>query len=221
MNWPGCSLHHVYNTNLLSLLIFTVFLWNPSSVYGDEWTKFIHSIGLWNEACGTLLLRCWLIWIPSHQWSWEAKNTRCWEIKTNGRNAGLWYWKKNIGFFNVHTEQKFLNLIQKFPPRNKEPRSQFTLEECRTESILLGLEHVVRGILGISGLSLGPHTWLGGKEKKKLIKKGPYLAELWIWTPCLQLTPCTHVCTNQRAELDAVTLANLRSPERSCGNECI
>lgn len=44
-------------------------------------------------------------------------------------------------------------------------RSQFTLEGWRTESTLLGLEHVVRGILGISGLILRPPRWPGGKEK--------------------------------------------------------
>lgn len=35
------------------------------------------------------------------------------------------------------------------------------------KSILLGFEHVVRGILGILGLILGPPRWLGGKLKKK------------------------------------------------------
>jgi len=50
-------------------------------------------------------------------------------------------------------------------------RSQFTLEGWRTESTLLGLEHVVRGILGISGLILGPPRWLGGKEEKIIITK--------------------------------------------------
>lgn len=50
-------------------------------------------------------------------------------------------------------------------------RSQFTLEGWRTESTLLGLEHVVRGILGISGLILRPPRWLGGKEKIIIIIK--------------------------------------------------
>lgn len=62
----------------------------------------------------------------------------------------------------------------------------------------------------------------GGKGQKIiLIKKGPYLTELWIWIPSLQLTPGTHICTNQRAELAAVTLANLRSAECSCGHTCL
>lgn len=97
--------------------------------------------------------------------------------------------------FNVHTEQKFSNLIQKFPPRSKEQGSQFTLDGLRTESILLGLEHVVRGILGILGLILGPPRWLGGKLKKKYQwEKDPILAELWIWIPlCAADTMQTHL----------------------------
>lgn len=163
------------------------------------------------------LFRCWLIWIPSYQWPWGANYTGCWEIKTNGRNAGVWYWKKN-----VHTERKFSNLIQKFSPRSKEQGSQFTLDGWRTESILLGLEHVVQGILRILGLILGPPRWLGGKFKKKIAKrKEPYLAELWIWIPCMQLTPCRHICTNQRAELGAVPLANLRHAHHSQGSACV
>lgn len=90
------------------------------------------------------------------------------------------------------------------------------------KSILLGFEHVVRGILGILGLILGPPRWLGGKVKKKiLMKKGPCLAELWIWIPCVQLTPCRHICTKQRAELGAVTLANLSSAHHSRGSACV
>lgn len=87
--------------------------------------------------------------------------------------------------FNVHTERKFSNLIQKFPPRSKEQGSQFTLDGWRTESILLGLQHVVRGILGILGLILGPPRWQGRKLKKKKHQweEDPILAELWIWIP--------------------------------------
>lgn len=159
---------------------FSLFLWNPSSECEDKWTKRIHPIGLWNEACGTSLFRCWLIWIPSYQWPWGANYTGCWEIKTNGRNADLWCWlEEKCRIFNVHTEWKFSNLIQKFPPRSKEQGSQFTLDGWRTESILLGLEHVVRGILGILGLILGPPRWLGGNLKEKYqCEKDP------IWQNC-------------------------------------
>lgn len=166
----------------------------------DKWTKCIHPIGLWNEACGTSLFRCWLIWIPSYQWPWGANYTGCWEIKTNDRNAGLWCWlEEKCRIFNVHTEWKFSNLIEKIPPT----------QQRAGKSIYPGWMKDWVNSAGIRTCGsrdpryFGSDSWTtqmaGGKLKRKIAMwKGPYLAEVWIWIPCMQLTPCRHICTNQR-----------------------
>lgn len=99
---------------------------------------------------------------------------------------------------------------------------------------------MVRGILGISSLILRPPRWLGGKKhtcthtqknpttKKNhpkvtkphhhSNKKGPYLQELLIWVHLPAAKHHIHTSAHTEGQnLGAVTLANLRSAEHSCG----